>query len=250
MSPARRDLALSLAFAVAAVVGVGLRAGVAERARLVSAGAAVALVVLAWRRTRPLAATVGLAAALVLQAALGGVLVRVGVVPLAAVAVAAYSLGSHASRGRAFAGAVVAACGLTLANRLGPATHVGALDDLVFFSALVIAAPLVIGRVLRARAAAINDLRARTALLAREEQAALRAARSEERSLLARAVHEAVAQRVGEIALQAGAAERIAQRDPGRALEALGAIETAARASLEDIRDVIGTLREAPRGAA
>ena len=78
---------------------------------------------------------------------------------------------------------------------------------------------------------------------ARRARGAAAAAIIEERARLAIGVHDALAQRVGEITLQAAGAQRVAGEDPDRALVALARIEAAARGALDDIRTVIGVLR-------
>lgn len=179
---------------------------------------------------------------LVLQAALGGGLLR-SPAPLLAVALVACALGSLLQVRLSLLGWAIAAAGMTVANQLDPSTRASALNDLVFFAG-VVGAPIVLGHVLGARASQLRELDTRTKLLAASQDVAVAAARAEEHARLEREVHAAIAQRVGEIALQAGGAERMATIDRQRALEALARVEAAARASLDDIRQIIGVLRD------
>jgi signal transduction histidine kinase len=140
---------------------------------------------------------------------------------------------------RTAAAAVVALAALaTVVNQLEDATY-SALDDAVFF-VLVLGAPATLGHLLAARRRELRELRARRAELEAALEDARAAAVAEERARLALAVHDALAHRLGDIALQAAAAERLGG-EAGRA--ALTAAEHAGRAALDEIRDAIGVLR-------
>ncbi|QQC92176.1 sensor histidine kinase [Streptomyces alfalfae] len=65
-----------------------------------------------------------------------------------------------------------------------------------------------------------------------------------ERLRIAREMHDTVAHSIGIIALQAGAAARVAQTQPARAREAMVAVETAGRETLAGLRRLLGALRE------
>ncbi|MER7543975.1 sensor histidine kinase [Actinomadura sp.] len=71
-----------------------------------------------------------------------------------------------------------------------------------------------------------------------------RAVKLAERNRLARELHDSVGHALSVVTLQAGAAGRVLDSDPGFAREALGAIEESARAALEDLDHVLGLLRE------
>ncbi|TDB86373.1 hypothetical protein E1264_18170 [Actinomadura sp. KC216] len=78
-----------------------------------------------------------------------------------------------------------------------------------------------------------------------------RAVKLAERNRLARELHDSVGHALSVVTLQAAAAGRVLDADPAFAREALGAIEDAARAALEDLDHVLGLLREdASRNAA
>jgi signal transduction histidine kinase len=208
-----------------------------------SAVAALAVLALAVRRSLPVAAVAIPAAAIAIDAAAGGVLGAELGSPLAVMCLACLALGLHAGGWpRVALGATAAVGAMTFANQLDPDNGYSALDDLVFF-ALLLGAPAVVGQLLRRRSQLIAELASRAEALAaaRAEQAA--GAVAEERARVAIGVHDALAHRVGEISLQAAGAERVADDDPGRALQALGRIEDAARGALDDIREVIGVLR-------
>jgi len=138
--------------------------------------------------------------------------------------------------------AAVAVVTMTASNQLVAGESYSVLDDLVFFSVLL-GTPACIGRLLRLRADLVAQLAARAEELRAAQEAEAAAAVAEERARLALGVHDALAERIGEIALQAAGAQQLARRQPARALSALSGIEATARAALDDIRDVIGVLR-------
>jgi signal transduction histidine kinase len=88
-------------------------------------------------------------------------------------------------------------------------------------------------------------LRHRTRLgEARRQQEAAADAVAQERLRLARELHDVVSHNVGMIAVQAGAAEVLMDADPQRSRESLRAIESGAKATLLELRQLLGVLRE------
>ncbi|MCX5231003.1 sensor histidine kinase [Streptomyces sp. NBC_00233] len=73
-------------------------------------------------------------------------------------------------------------------------------------------------------------------------QAATQAVTSE-RLRIAREMHDSVAHSIGIVALQAGAARRVMDRQPEQARQALTEIETASRETLAGLRRMLGALR-------
>jgi signal transduction histidine kinase len=70
------------------------------------------------------------------------------------------------------------------------------------------------------------------------------AAVAEERSRIARELHDIISHTVSVIGLQAGAAERMLDRDPERARQPLESIQERARESVLELRRLFGILRE------
>ncbi|MED7924343.1 sensor histidine kinase [Nonomuraea sp. LP-02] len=66
---------------------------------------------------------------------------------------------------------------------------------------------------------------------------------ADERLRLSRELHDTVAHSIGVIALQAGAARRVIDTQPGRAGQALGDIETVGREALSGLRRMLGAMR-------
>lgn len=73
-----------------------------------------------------------------------------------------------------------------------------------------------------------------------------RAARLEERQVLARELHDSIGHALSVVTLQAAAASRLVERDPGRARSALEAIEEVTRSAAEELDHVLGVLRDDP----
>ena len=107
-----------------------------------------------------------------------------------------------------------------------------------FFGLLVLAFWLA-GVFVRARREADSHA-AETARIERAAEATLR----EERARIARELHDLVAHTVSVIGLQAGAAERVIERDPERAKAQLELIQDRARETVLELRRLLGILRD------
>jgi len=106
------------------------------------------------------------------------------------------------------------------------------------------AAAWLLGDYLRTRRAYIAQLEERAARLERERDQDRQLAADEERSRIARELHDVVAHDVSVIAIQAGAARTIQASQPQAAVQALGLIETTARRTLVELSQLLGVLRK------
>jgi signal transduction histidine kinase len=97
----------------------------------------------------------------------------------------------------------------------------------------------------RTRHALIIALRDLAASGERARHEAARRAAADERTSLAREVHDVVAHSLTVIVVQAGAGRRVAVESPEEAREALASIERAGREALGEIRRLLGALRSA-----
>lgn len=86
-----------------------------------------------------------------------------------------------------------------------------------------------------------TEERAAEAERTREEEAARRV--EEERVRIAREVHDITAHSLSAVSVQTAAAERLLDRDPAAAKEAIEAARSTAKSALDDIRSMIGVLR-------
>ena len=101
----------------------------------------------------------------------------------------------------------------------------------------------LIGDYLRTRRAYVYQLEERAARLERERDQDRRLAADEERTRIARELHDVVAHDVSVIAIQAGAARSVQAARPEAAAQALGLIETTARETLIELNRLLGVLR-------
>ncbi len=111
------------------------------------------------------------------------------------------------------------------------------------FAAVHLAAALL-GEVVYQRRQRIADLEQRA--IQAEENLELRAhmAVADERQRIAREMHDVVAHGMSVIAVQAAAAQEIARTDPDKTVEVLANIETVGRDSLNELRRMLGVLRD------
>jgi signal transduction histidine kinase len=96
----------------------------------------------------------------------------------------------------------------------------------------------------RLRREHIADLRQRALRAEREAERERLLATAEERARIARDLHDSAGHAISVIAVRAGAARLRHHQDPDRSLPALEAIETLARQTVEEIDQIVGTLRE------
>jgi signal transduction histidine kinase len=87
------------------------------------------------------------------------------------------------------------------------------------------------------------ELRDRARRMGRAREADTRAARAEERSRIARELHDVVAHHVSVMTVQASAARRVLATNPDGAREALSAIEEMGRTAMAEMRNIVGVLR-------
>ncbi len=187
-------------------------------------------VVLLWRRRAPLLVLAASTAAVVAHGLLGHPNAGVEFGPYAAAyAVGAYVMGWRAWAAALVAGAASGAVGVTpmvATGRGEPALSASLVAGAVFFMVIFMA-----GRLLHSR---------RQASAAR-----LDAALAEERTRIARELHDVIAHHVGAMVIQAGAGRRVLEKDGDvdRARDALAAIERSGRTALMAVPVVIGALR-------
>jgi signal transduction histidine kinase len=151
-----------------------------------------------------------------------------------------YSLGAEVADGRMVVAVSV------LASAIGVVTTLAIHDDVVGEAAgavLVVAAPVAAGRIVRRQREQQRRLEELTLHLERERERGARAAVAEERTRIARELHDVVAHGVSVIAIQSDAAEAALDRDPDLARQPLQAIRGSARDALTEMRRLLGVLR-------
>ena len=202
----------------------------------------LAAVPLVWRRTRPFPVLlVALTTAVVYES------LDYPESPLNALSalLAIYAVAAYGNRRQAITGGLFAAVAIALilwANWDPTANVAGAIANYVIFGTAWVAGDNVRQR--RERVRALEE-RALLAEASKEEEA--HRAVAAERTRIARELHDVVAHSVSVMVVQAGAARRMLQRedpDPARAIEALDAVETTGRESLNELRRLLGVLRK------
>jgi signal transduction histidine kinase len=227
--PPRNDVLLALALAIPSLAQV-LLVPIAPRAVgvLVALGSTLPI---AWRRAHPAGAAV--AGTLIWLVPTDGY-VYLGYV---AAFILFYSLAAHEPDTRRVIAVTAFGLVVTVVTTAMRSEVVGEL-----FGALsAVAAPAIAGRVVR-------RLRELNSLLRHERALAERAAVVEERSRIARELHDVVAHGISVIAIQADAAEAALDRDPELARAPLATIRRSAKSSLEEMRHLLGVLREGDDG--
>jgi signal transduction histidine kinase len=101
----------------------------------------------------------------------------------------------------------------------------------------------IAGRSVRLSRAYQAELRDRARRMGRVREADTRAARAEERSRIARELHDVVAHHVSVMTVQASAARRVLATNPDGARDALSTIEEMGRTAMAEMRNIVGVLR-------
>ena len=115
----------------------------------------------------------------------------------------------------------------------------------VFVVALVTAAPLMLGREVYEKRRYMVELEERADRLEREREQRARQAVREERTRIARELHDVVAHEMTVMTVQAAAARRVLGNSPEEIGPALDAIESAGHEALTEMRRLLGLLRSA-----
>jgi signal transduction histidine kinase len=110
--------------------------------------------------------------------------------------------------------------------------------------ALVLAAAWLLGHFVHDRRVYAAQLEQRTAQLEQAREELARRAVAEERLRIARELHDVVAHSMSVIAVQSGVGAHVAATQPEEARKALAAIEVTSRATLHELRWLLGVLRE------
>ncbi|MGD9572158.1 MAG: sensor histidine kinase [Thermoleophilia bacterium] len=198
--------------------------------------ALAATVPLLWRRIAPLPILLLICGLLVLRATTADV-PEYGTVPFPSMLVATFSVGAHTARAWLAVPAVAAPiAAMVTASQTDFWSSEPQPGDLAILTFFVIAA-WTAGRVVRHRSLQAARAAAAGGELAREAVAA-------ERARVARELHDVVAHSVSIIAVQAGAAESLIDRDPDRARDHIAAVRRTAGEAMTEMRRLLGVLRE------
>ena len=98
----------------------------------------------------------------------------------------------------------------------------------------------------RARRQLVASLRERAERAEAEQQLRVEQAQAQERARIAREMHDVLAHRISLLSMHAGALEFRPDADPEEIARAAGVVRASAHQALQDLREVIGVLREEP----
>ncbi|MDH3293539.1 MAG: histidine kinase [Acidimicrobiia bacterium] len=195
---------------------------------------ALAAAALVWRRQRAIAVTAFLLAVMIAWALAG-----YGDGQEPALLVATYSVGRYTANHRHGLATIIA---VILVSIIGTIIDPNQRVDIAP-AVVVTGLPWYLGRMARSRADYLALLQDRAEHLEAEQQARARQAVAEERSRIARELHDVVAHRVSMMTVQAGAAKTIARNELDSAIEAMGDVEREGRQALAELRHLLGVLR-------
>jgi signal transduction histidine kinase len=202
--------------------------------RAFAAVSAVAVVApLLWRRRHPVPIALAVLAAVAVQSTV----LRPDAFPasdIGALMCASYAVGAYAPRRAAVVG-----LGLLVAGEAVHAAvfHPGAVAIAMLGGAAV---PWTVGRIVRGQRLLMEETREKAAQIDRIRARDARAAVTAERMRVARELHDAVAHNLSVIAIQAGGADGIVERDPARASQCAELIETVAGEALAELGRLTG----------
>ena len=248
--PRTTDGALAVIVFVTSVITVGLSAlddgeeftvaAITDRPAPGIALLASAAAALLWRRRRPVAVTAFVLAIVTIWAVAG-----YGDGQDLALVVAVYSIGRYAADHRTSLIAVAVAAAVEL---LGTVIDTSQRIDIAPAMLLTVL-PWYVGRRVRNRGDYVALLQDRAEHLEARQRARARQAVTDERSRIARELHDVVAHRVSMMTVQAGAAKTIARDDLDAAVDAMGDVERGGRQALGELRHLLGVLRPDTAGS-
>ena len=189
---------------------------------------------IALRRYRPIAVlTITVSAAVVILVLTNQAQFPVGVL------VALYTVASRCERPVSIRAAKWVALPIAVAVIVNSRPHFGkVIPELAVF-----AIAWVIGDNIRTRRAYLAELQARAARLEREREERSERAVIEERTRIARELHDVIAHNVSVMVVQASAGEELFDANPERARESLASVAATGRAALAELRRLLGVSR-------
>ena len=160
--------------------------------------------------------------------------------------VALYFVGLSGARSRTSGPLIAAIVGALFVVHVGAAGYGRDAFPVVavLFGALVWGGAWVVGDRVRLRRERVAGLEERARQAERETERERRLAAAEERTRIARDLHDSAGHAINVILVHAGAARLLAEKDPARSRAALATIETLARETLTEIDALVHALRE------
>jgi signal transduction histidine kinase len=192
---------------------------------------------LLWRRTHPIAVLVAVGAGGLVDVALVAPR-QPGFEPFVALVVSYYSLGAHERDPRSVVVLVV-----SLVAGAIPAGILHELPGSIAPTLVWTFAAWLVGRIIRSWRGRAVELERANRELAEQRELQAQAAVAVERGRIARELHDVIAHNVSMMVVQAGAAARVLEGEQAHVRGALDAIETTGRATVDEMRRLLGVLR-------
>jgi signal transduction histidine kinase len=235
MPQGRFELGLALLMTVAIELELALHDLIDKPSQAIAA--AFVTLPLALRFRYPLPVLVVVSAAWVIETALG---VTSGdpVVPAIALLLAVYAVGSRCHGLRFWFGGALATVGLTVQVLIREGLQFDILQAVA-----IPAAGLLVGRALGELTFETDVLEERASQLERERDERIRAALADERSRMARELHDVIGHSISVMGVQAGAVRRRLGDDQTQERDTLLAVERTGRQAVAEMRRLIGLLR-------
>ncbi len=234
------EAAVPLLVGTFVVVGVVVRADPGTRAAALALGLAAAATLIARRRLP--ATTLMVSGGLVL--ALFAVDQSAGAIAVVAPGAALYSFALMRGRTHLVLAAIGAATAVFVADTFIVGGHPHAITLQTVAHVTLVAVPLLAAEALRNRRAYVKLLVERLALAERNRDDEAKRRVEQERLRIARDLHDVVAHTLTTINVQAGVAAHLLDRDPSNARAALTTIAEASHEALDELRTILGVLRE------
>ena len=193
--------------------------------------AAAGLLVLLERRRRPLPVLVAVFAVVFVEELASPHAYQVAT--FLAIMVATYSLGAHAPRRVLVPGLLLGCVGVGIGHSLGKRTHYSDASSVVFFILILVLAPVLVGRVVRARSQLASRLREATERLTAARSERLAATLAADRAQLSESIDAALVDGLG----------RMVEHAECVTLAQVSALERIARELLGQLRGLLKDLR-------
>jgi len=196
---------------------------------------------LTFRRRAPSAVLIVVAAASIAHIVVG---FHNGFFDTFSVVVAVYSVAAHTPRRNSIRFLILIPFALALAIAIDWHNRGQVYLLAIPYNLLLFVSPWLLGDSLQTRRAYAEQLEERERMLEREREDRAKTALAEERTRIARELHDIVAHGVSVMVLQASAGGRIVETRPIEAARNFQAIQATGRGALDELRRMLGVLRE------
>ncbi len=233
----RLDIAMGAVLLPVAIAESALIDDLPNRALIMVAESVMALTI-AWRRANPVAATAVIGSA-ALAATSAGLPPDAPYVPMVTILMMMYTVVSYCSSRDARIGISLVLATAALQVGIGGQSW----DNLAFIYTFV-GIFWAFGRIVRMRSAQAVESELRAERLQIEHDDRARRIVTEERSRIARELHDVIAHSVSVMVVQAGAAQQVLNSDPRAARDVLENVQRTGRESISELGRLLGILRE------